>query len=230
MLGAGFSPQAACRAYDFDAAKTEEFVDLLDDMREQGYFKFIPVDLDEQDAKLRSLLNHHPRRIQLLMAQGCNLGCRYCYAWRNGSNQLDTLMSFRVAKASVDHLVERSAKRPELQITFFGGEALLNFPTIKKTVEYCRSLEGPKGKTFHFEVVTNGTLLDEEVTKFLVSERFRMMISIDGDRADAQLQPPVPRQGKPLPENSGQREEGHRGLPSQRHGDPEGPCQLDLEV
>ncbi len=91
-----------------------EFNKLLGGLRAQGFFQYVPVDQAEQEELLEGLWRHKPRRIQLLMAQGCNLGCRYCYAWRNGSNQKGTLMPFEVAKQSVDFLVERSGGRRDL--------------------------------------------------------------------------------------------------------------------
>jgi len=149
-------------------------------LKRRGLFAFQNVSASEQDEILETLWNHPPRRIQMLMAQGCNLGCRYCYAWRNGSNQKHTLMPWRIARQAVDYLVWRSASRPDLQITFFGGEPLLNYPVIKQVVAYCREIESLGRKKFLFELITNGTLLDKEVVDFIVSEKFLLFISIDG--------------------------------------------------
>lgn len=158
----------------------DEVAQSLCDMSARGLFRFEDVNPAEQDEQLEVLWNHQPRRIQMLMAQGCNLGCRYCYAWRNGSNQKHTLMPFRVARQAVDYLAWRSGPRPDLQVTFFGGEPLLNWPVIKQLVGYCRELETMGRKRFLFELITNGTLLDKEVVDFLVQEKFLLFVSIDG--------------------------------------------------
>ena len=91
-------------------------------------------------------------------------------------------MPFEVARKAVDYLVWRSGDRPNLQVTFFGGEPLLNFETIKQVVEYCRRIEAAGAKKFVFELCTNATLMDERVTDFLVRERFLLFMSIDGWR------------------------------------------------
>ena len=153
---------------------------LISDLIENGLFKYEPVNHSEQEHLIEQLMRHQPRRIQLLMAQGCNLGCRYCYAWRNGSNQKATLMPFPVARRSVDFLVARSGTRTDLQVTFFGGEPLLNLDVIRQVVGYCRSLELNSDKQFTFELITNGTLLSKEVTDWIVAERFLLFVSIDG--------------------------------------------------
>jgi uncharacterized protein len=182
LLQAGASlPEALERskvAYPgLDATEVELTLKAL---QGRGFFKFTSVDKNQQDRMLVDLLDHKPRRIQMLMAQGCNLGCRYCYAWRNGSNQKKTLMPWEIAKASVDYLIKRSVSRTDLQVTFFGGEPLLNYPVIQKVVSYCRDLELRTDKKFTFELITNGTLLSKEVVDFAVEHKFLLFISIDG--------------------------------------------------
>lgn len=83
----------------------DDIREALSAMKANGMFRFEPLDLTQQDNYLQTLWRHHPRRIQMLMAQGCNLGCRYCYAWRNGSNQNHTLMPWNIARQAVDYLV-----------------------------------------------------------------------------------------------------------------------------
>lgn len=156
--------------------------DIIQAMKNTGMFRFTATDRSAQDRELENLWLHKPRRLQMLMAQGCNLGCRYCYAWRNGSNQKHTLMPFEISKQAVDYLVWRSGERPEIQITFFGGEPLLNYPVIQQLVQYARAIEAAGKKKFVFELCTNCTLLDREVTDFLVKERFLLFMSIDGWR------------------------------------------------
>lgn len=171
---------ALTRGCSSDAATGSAFESLLQILRGQGFFHYEPVDHAKQEEQLEGLWQHKPRRIQLLMAQGCNLGCRYCYAWRNGSNQKGTLMAFDVAKQAVDFLIERSGSRSDLQVTFFGGEPLLNLETIRDVVTYCRGLELTGSKCFTFEIITNGVLLTPEVTDWMVQEKFLLMISLDG--------------------------------------------------
>jgi len=165
--------------YDLDAP--DELRESLMDLKRRGFFRYWEVEPMPEEA-LEALWRHKPKRIQLLMAEGCNLGCRYCYQWRNGTNQRKTLMPWAIAQKAVDTLVARSGERPELQITFFGGEPLLNYPMIQKVVEYCRSIEHATGKSFQFELITNGTLLTRDVVDFIVRERFLLFISLDGDQ------------------------------------------------
>jgi uncharacterized protein len=178
--GADYAVKQVVRGYP--GVLPSDVYGFLESMRHDGMFRYHPVDRTAQLAYLESLWAHRPYRIQMLMAQGCNLGCRYCYAWRNGSNQKHTLMPWAIARQAVNYLVWKSGDRQDLQITFFGGEPLLNFEVIVQVVQYCRQLEAALGKRFLFELCTNATLLDRNVVDFLVNNRFLLFISIDGWR------------------------------------------------
>jgi uncharacterized protein len=159
-----------------------EIESCLVPLQKRGFFRFLGVSRERQRRHVDLLWRHRPRAIQLFVAQDCNLRCRYCYAASNGSNQKHRLMSFEMARAAVDYLVLQSGRRKHLSITFFGGEPLLNFDCIVRTVEYTQQV-GPKlRKSFDFSVSTNGTLLDESKRRFLAEHRFTMLISIDGYR------------------------------------------------
>ena len=51
-----------------------------------------------------------------------------------------------------------------MNIGFYGGEPLLEFPLLKKAVEY--SEQQFEGKKLTFNITTNGTLLNDEMIYF----------------------------------------------------------------
>ena len=110
----------------------------------------------------------------------CNLRCEYCFADGGSYKGVAQNMSFEVAKKAVDFLVEKSGSRKNLEIDFFGGEPLLNFDVVKKTVAYGRSLEKEKNKNFRFTITTNAMLLTDEAIDFFNKEMYNVVVSIDG--------------------------------------------------
>ena len=64
----------------------------------------------------------------------------------------------------------------------FGGEPLMNFPVVKRLVEYGRSIEKEKNKHFKFTMTTNCVLMNDEIMDFLNKEMSNVVISIDGRR------------------------------------------------
>ena len=118
----------------------------------------------------------------------CNLSCTYCYEY--GEDKIvDTengrqpkFMSEETARQSVDFMLRESGANKVAHVTFFGGETLLNFPVLVKTVAYARRRGAELGKDVDFSLTTNATLLRPEVIEFLAEERIGVTISIDGPR------------------------------------------------
>jgi len=76
-----------------------------------------------------------------------------------------------VAEASVEMLIKESAHRPNLHVTFFGGETLLILPSCARPWEYAKRRGEEEGKKVEFSLTTNGTLLTEEIVDFLSEHR-----------------------------------------------------------
>src|SRR5262249_319779 len=65
-------------------------------------------------------------------------------------------------------------------VTFFGGETLLNFPVLVKTIAYARRRAAELGKEVDFSLTTNATLLKPEIIEFLAEERVGVTMPIAG--------------------------------------------------
>ena len=89
-------------------------------------------------------------------------------------------MPFETAKKAIDFLIEKSGNRHNLEADFFGGEPLMNFDVVKKTVEYARSIEKEHDKNFRFTITTNGLLLTDDKIDFINREMSNVVLSLDG--------------------------------------------------
>jgi uncharacterized protein len=114
--------------------------------------------------------------IMLNITQDCNLNCRYCYGV-GGEYGSKGYMSRETACKSVDWLISESGHMKNLTITFFGGEPLLNFTLIEEVINYGKAKKGEKNITFG--IVTNGTILNDEIIKFLKKHNIRVNVSFD---------------------------------------------------
>jgi uncharacterized protein len=65
-------------------------------------------------------------------------------------------------------------------ITFFGGEPLISFDKIKEIVEYTEMIS--ETITKRYTIVTNGTLMNDEIADFMEKYHFRVTVSLDGDK------------------------------------------------
>ena len=124
-----------------------------------------------------------PSSLVLNVTNKCNLHCTYCYEPDGAKyGPAAVRMEWETARSSVDFLFEKAGRNRELNIVFFGGEALLNFKLMKQVVDYAENKSVAAGKKVDFSITTNGTLLVDEIIDFLQAHRFGVTISIDGPR------------------------------------------------
>ncbi len=133
--------------------------------------------------------------IDILISEDCNLACKYCFV-KNGQYQgKSDLMGSDVGKKSIDFLIQKSGKQKDLFVCFFGGEPLINFKIIKEIVSYALEKGSVNNKFFHFSMTTNGTLLSDDIVKFISEYQIKVTISIDGDMDSHNKNRPISKGG-----------------------------------
>lgn len=116
----------------------------------------------------------------LMVAQDCNLRCKYCFAGTGDYGGQRALMSEEVGKAAVDYIIAHSGPRRHCEIDFFGGEPLLNMKTVKAVTAYVRQREKETGKQFKLTLTTNGMLLNPANRQWLNENHISLVLSLDG--------------------------------------------------
>lgn len=118
--------------------------------------------------------------------QDCNLKCKYCvyggtYRYQRGLEPTKYL-DFETARSGLDYIFDiiKHKYKKKFVISFYGGETLLNFDLIKKTVEYSKKkfLKPKPG----FYMTTNLTILNNDILDFLVDNHFHLTVSLDGPK------------------------------------------------
>ncbi len=160
----------------YDAQELEEVIGELRQLEEMGALN-APDDYSDVELREPGVV----KAMCLHAAHDCNLRCKYCFAATGDFCMGERkLLSYEVGKAALDWLVEHSGKRVNLEVDFFGGEPLMNFPVIKQLVAYGRSIEKEKNKHFKFTTTTNCVALTDEIIDFLNAEMQNVVISLDG--------------------------------------------------
>ena len=116
--------------------------------------------------------------LSMIVTDSCNLDCSYCYEKK--SERKKGVMNISVAKEVITYYTDRDDGFDKVSIEFFGGEPLLAFSLIKEIVEWFFSRSWKK-KVF-FALVTNGTILTEEMKEWFLKHKKHMTVSftIDG--------------------------------------------------
>lgn len=123
-------------------------------------------------------------RLIIIACQDCNLMCRYCYAQQGsyGENNIKKNMSLETYKKSFDFILSEFPGGIR-QIQFFGGEPLLNFKFIKEACEWTTDFCSKNNiKIPDFSIVTNGTIISDEIIDMFHQYHFFVTISLDGNK------------------------------------------------
>lgn len=113
--------------------------------------------------------------LTLLVTNSCNLRCKYCFA---NAGEKKNNMSFDTATSIVEGVFKRT-NRPNVKVSFFGGEPTLRMSLIRHVVNHVRKLSRRTGKSFLFYITTNG-VLSRASLEYLVNNEFTFVISSDG--------------------------------------------------
>lgn len=131
------------------------------------------------DAAAKRPPDRDIRSMLLFVAQECNMACVYCYG-QGGEYANKGMMNADAAFKAVDWLMENSGDAESVNVGFFGGEPMMNFPLVKKVVKYAKAAAENRGKKVTFGMTTNGSLLSDQRIAFLKQEKINPMISFDG--------------------------------------------------
>lgn len=170
------------RVFELDDETFAELDALLDSGDEQA----IEQRLQLLGVDVPPLIDDTPvvspplRALSLAVAQKCNLGCTYCYAQQGEFGGAAKNMSLDVALDAVELLFRDVAEGERVNLSFLGGEPLINRGVIRAATERAVALAGERGARATFSITTNGTLLTEDDGAFFEQHAFAVTLSIDG--------------------------------------------------
>ena len=160
----------------------EELEECWQEIRELAEQKLLFEDEDYIDPQWAVVKNTPIKALCLNVAHDCNLRCKYCFAGTGGYGAARAIMSPETARRAIDFVIEKSGRRHNIEVDFFGGEPLMAMETVKETVAYARSLEERYDKRFRFTITTNGMLLNRENIDYINREMKNAVLSLDGRR------------------------------------------------
>ncbi|WP_101774035.1 radical SAM protein [Peptostreptococcus faecalis] len=133
--------------------------------------------------ELESIMKGNCEQIIFELTEICNLRCGYCIyndshpGFRNfGKKNL----SFEIGKKTIDYVL-KDFKREKFNLTFYGGEPLVNFKLMKRLIDYVID-EYPMIK-LSVSFTTNATLISKEMIDYFNSlDEISILCSIDGPK------------------------------------------------
>lgn len=144
------------------------------------FFVIEPEDLHSHEVigALQNMKNYLFQSTSLhifVVTNQCNLNCVYCQA-QDHQAEIKGKMSSEVARRAIDIALQSPSQT--LSFEFQGGEPLLNFSVIKEMVEYSEAHK--QDKRIEYTLVSNLSLMTDEIAEFLIKNRVNICTSLDG--------------------------------------------------
>ena len=113
--------------------------------------------------------------IHFFLTSKCNMTCDYCvFSKKNVYSKYTDEFSFE----EIVNVIQPQ----EIDFTFTGGEPFLEFKRMQMLVNFIKNFCKNKKISFSFQVTTNGTILTKQMLLFLVENKIKVTISVDGNR------------------------------------------------
>lgn len=148
----------------------KEYKDKTKDEIEKILKDFISELKSELKNTSMNVLEEYPLKspigVEIEVTTACNLRCKHCFQ----GEYIEEYMSFKDFKEIIDILWENDV----CEVNLVGGE-IFKHPNVLDILKYVSDKGIPQ------TIVTNATLIDEEVIKFIKKlKRIRFLVSLDG--------------------------------------------------
>lgn len=154
-----------------------------DDLDVLSKTKIIVKENEDDDYVMTEKLRYYmsafsPSCLNLTIAPTteCNFRCPYCYE----ENKTKTFITTEVENAIVNFIIKHK-KADQISLTWYGGEPLLAFQSIRSLYEKMTKIEGKR--IIQHSIITNGYLMDKEKCSFFKEHQLNMIqFTLDGCR------------------------------------------------
>jgi len=140
---------------------------------EQNLTPYVPFDRDRPLKKSRAI-----QHLKIQMGLSCNYSCDYC-------SQKFVERAPETSKKDIDAFLEKLNvlefdEQTGLKIEFWGGEPLVYWKTLKPLAEEIFKKFTEWKRKPQFSIITNGSILNDDIIDWLMKYNFTVSISHDG--------------------------------------------------
>jgi len=129
------------------------------------------------DAALGATAHTELGHLTLCLSEVCNLRCGYC-PQASAAIHGSTVMTRETALKALHWFAARCADAPVRNVSFYGGEPLLQFDLVAAVVR--ETAAHPDWPAIEFTLDTNATLITDDIARFIIDHELRLQVSLDG--------------------------------------------------
>ena len=116
--------------------------------------------------------------LHLLLNEKCNFHCKYCYSAQGRSDaeltieQIETVLQWFLSS-------ERQAPKKRTVMFMGGGEPVLSWRKLVQATQLAKQIAERQEVSVGFQLTTNGSVMTDDMLRFLTDNRFRVQISFE---------------------------------------------------
>jgi len=118
--------------------------------------------------------------LTFILTADCNFNCTYCIQKKEKKT-----VDLTTIETATDFFYPFLSHHKTNHIAFYGGEPLLAYNQLKRTVLLLSEKNKTRGKKIQFSITTNGSLLTDPILDFFQAHRFNLVLSFDGLAQDS---------------------------------------------
>ena len=115
--------------------------------------------------------------LTLMVNHACNLRCSYCYTGAKFSFP----MTREIGMVAIERAFRSLAPGGQLDLSFFGGEPLLESARILEWMAHARRRAAKSDQQIRFNLTTNGTVTHREAWEVMLTADLDLAVSFDGN-------------------------------------------------
>ncbi len=112
----------------------------------------------------------------LMVTHACNLRCTYCYTGEKSNKT----MPESTGRRAIERAIASMSPGGKLELSFFGGEPLLEAELIGRLIDFARERCLADGKIMALNLTTNATVVTPEAWRIMTLPELDLAISCDG--------------------------------------------------
>ena len=154
----------------------EDGVSPEDDQLEDLISEMVCKEMTPQSVTIPDI--RKTSKLSILPNHICNFSCSYCYS---AAGRSTTRMSWEKMRSALDFFIDENRIAPQPLSIFIsgGGEPLLSWDTVSKAITYARTRSEEKGFSLQISIITNGSLLTEEIAEFAAASNCSVCVSFE---------------------------------------------------
>lgn len=159
---------------------------------EELYDKLIKIGIIINEENFEQIVQNTRKRYSFLTngtslhivipTSRCNLGCKYCFAQPDSidANKEETDLDVKTAKKIVEFIMQSHSNA--ITIEFQGGEATARYDLVKLMTNHAKELNKKYQKDLRLTIVSNLTLMNDEMINWFVDNDVTICTSLDGPK------------------------------------------------